>query len=285
VSSPASGGRGDQGARLTPYELALPAEDFEGRIFPAIAQEAASQGLDPARREHFHFLGAGGKALEAISPDDAPAEAREQLRAFLYHAFNFWSHGRRIIYLEPPLARYLVESAPTLSDWEPELPGGACYLQLPPNLFWAAVEEGAQAEPVDGMFVTTCDAPDPIGARVRSFSALLVLGIRGARGGFGVIEVEAQTGPELDRAWLDAPARPHGRDFESTLPGGEMAGLYSLLTGAEALKLLFRALRHLSTTPGVLVRRVPDAPRGDGGVRGIPPTSLPWHSLRLEGGE
>lgn len=271
------------GARVTPYELALPPEEFEERVFPAIAAEAAGQGLDPTRREHFHFLGAAGKALEMLAPPDAPAGVREQLRSFLYHCFNFWSHGRRLFHLEPALARFLVESEQTVAGWEPELPAASFYLQLPPNLFWAAVEEGAQAEPVDGFFVTASDAPDPVGARFRTITTLMVLGVRRERGGFTVAEVETQVGPELDRGWLDGQARAEGSDFSSILPGGELAGLYSLVTSAEVLKLLFRALRFMAIHPGVLEPREPAEPGREERAEGAPPSALPSIHVRLAG--
>jgi hypothetical protein len=284
MSSPAASGAGGAGARLTPYELALPAEEFEARIFPAVAAEARARSLDPALREHFHFLGEAAKALDLLAPEGAPAAVREQLRSFLYHAFNFWAGGRRLLCLEPALVRYLVESGPALSGWEPEIPGGACYLQLPANLFWAAVEAEAQAEPVDGIFVTAGAKPGSGSLGPQAIHALLVLGMRRERGGFSVVEVEAQGGPEGERSWLDAPARAEGLDFASTLPGGEMAGLYSLLTSAEVLKLVFRALRHVADHPeAVAARAAVERGEVDGPVA-APPSSLPWSSVRLEGG-
>jgi hypothetical protein len=273
----------EAGARLTPYELALPPEEFEERVFPALAAEAAAAGLEPARREHFHFLGEAARALELLAPEEAPPELREQLRSFLFHGFNFWSGGRRLLYLEPALARFLVESPHPLAEWEPRLPAASLYLQLPPNLFWASVAEGAQSEPVDGFFVTAGDAPDPIGARFRTITALMVLGVRRERAGFSVVEVETQVGPELDRGWLDADARPGGRDFASALPGGEMAGLYSLLTSAEVLKLLFRALRHVDLHPECVESLPPAERRRAERPQSAPLTSLPWSCVRLTG--
>jgi hypothetical protein len=59
--------------------------------------------------------------------------------------------------------------------------------------------------------------------------------------------------------WAE-PGRDEGRDFENVLPGGEMAGLYSILTTAEALKLVARLLWYVEATP----RRSPPPPRRSG---------------------
>jgi hypothetical protein len=59
--------------------------------------------------------------------------------------------------------------------------------------------------------------------------------VRPDRPGFSVVPA----GGVLDDVphWAAVDARPGGRDFETTLPGGEMDRLYSVETTAELLKL------------------------------------------------
>jgi len=51
--------------------------------------------------------------------------------------------------------------------------------------------------------------------------------------------------------------RQAGPDFETTLPGGELEGLYSLETAGEALKLVARLFQYLSEVPAALTAREP----------------------------
>ena len=67
-------------------------------------------------------------------------------------------------------------------------------------------------------------------------------------------------GPGIPAIWAETPGRDGARDFDNILPGGEMAGLYSILTTTEALKLLARALWYLDTH-SVLVEPCPSPER------------------------
>jgi hypothetical protein len=252
-------------ARLTPYELVFAEAGFENRIFPQVQEEAESNGDDPASRERFAFLSMASDALRDIIPTEAPREALEQHRALLYHSFNFWRFGRRFYLLEKPVARYLVESRPALGGWELTLPHPAVYVQLPANLFWASIAHDVPPEPVDGFFAVESHGVDPLGPAYRSIQVLMVLGIRRERAGFSIIPFDVEVGPGMDTDWADAPARDGG-DFASVLPGGEAAGLYSILTTGEALKLLARALWYVHHNPHDVThespaeRRVTDRP-------------------------
>lgn len=285
---PAGGTEGDgragegatPSARLTPYELAFLEGDFETRVFPTIQEEAEARREDPARRERFAFLAAGGEAIRDIIPPDAPPEMLEEYRALFYHAFNFWRFGRRLYVLEPAVARYLVEGAPTLADWELTAPYGSLYIQLPANLFWASIGTEVPPEPVDGFFVTVGSERDPLGLPFMDVQVLMVLGIHRQRAGFSVVAFDTEAGQGIPPVWAE-PGRDRGRDFENVLPGGEIAGLYSILTTAEALKLVARVLwyveNHAEDVTGAPAeeRRAHDRPGS------VPFSRLEYHRVRL----
>ena len=91
---------------------------------------------------------------------------------------------------------------------------------------------------------SSCRSGSTLPARCRS-------GIRKSRAGFSVIALNSETGEGISEAW-DADERPEG-DFANTRPGGEIAGLYSMLTTSEVLKLVGRAFWYIETFPEALV--------------------------------
>lgn len=270
-------------ARLTPYELAFAEEDWEARVFPRLQEEAEQAGVDPTQRDRFAFLTVAGDVLRDLTPPDAPADAREDYLLLLYQAFNFWRFGKRLYLLDPPLARYLVEAAPRLRDWDFALPYRSVYLQLPANLFWASITPESTPEPVDGFFATA--VPTPFGEEYRRLEVLMVLGIRRDRAGYSVIPFDTEVGPDIPRVWVETPGREEGKDFANILPGGEISGLYSILTTAEALKLLARALWYVDEHPeDVFPDETPEGPAVE--RSGSPPWSrLPYHRVSFGAGE
>lgn len=269
------------GARLTPYELVF-TDRFDTEIFPGILGEAKRVGTDPLHADRFHLLAGAGDAVRDVVPDEAPPDALEQYRALLYHAFNFWRFEKQVYSLDPAVARYVVEAAPGLDDWELTLPHPSIYLQLPANLFWGSVSPDSTPEPVDGFFVTSAPVDDPLGEPLQRLFVLVVLGIRRYRAGFSVIPFDTEFGSGIVAAWADGEDEGR-RDFQSNLPGGEMAGLYSLLTTTEVLRLLGRSLWYLDLFPGsvtlepVAEQRPPTEPDT------LPPPRLPFHRVRLTG--
>jgi hypothetical protein len=235
-------------ARATPYELVFGDTDFDVRVFPAIREQAEAYGVDTAHPDRFNFLPRVGEVIREIVSDEAPPEALDQYRALLFHAYNFWRAGRCLYLVEPGVARYLVEAAPALGDWELTLPADAVYLQLPANLFWASIEADGAPEPVDGLFVTAARASDALGVQYQKVELLLVLGIRRDRAGFSIIAFSTEAGAGIVQEWAVAEGRAGG-DFSSLLPGGEMAGLYSVVTASEALKLMARILWYVDQHP------------------------------------
>lgn len=277
------GGQGGEDAgyaRLTPYELAFMEGDFEARVFPAIREEAEARREDPARRERFAFMAAGGEAIRDIVPPDAQPEMLDEYRALFYHAFNFWRFGRRLYVLEPAVARYLVEGTPTLAEWELSAPFDSLYIQLPPNLFWASIGTDVPPEPVDGFFVTVAREQDPLGVPFIDLQVVMVLGIHRMRDGFSVIAFDTEAGQGIPPLWAE-PGRDEGRDFENVLPGGEIAGLYSILTTAEALKLVARVLWYVESHAEDVTAAPPPERRAHDRPGSVPFSRLEYHRVRL----
>lgn len=273
----------DGGPFLTPYEMAFGEAGFEARVFPRIQAEADDYGEDPTLRERFGFLTLASDAAREMVPPEASVEALEEYRALLYHAFNFWRFGRRMYVLDAAVARYLVEAAPALAGWELGLPLPSVYVRLPPNLFWASISTDVPPEPVDGFFATVADGTDPLGAPFQELQVLMVLGLRRARAGFSVIPFATETGPGIPATWAEAPGREGAKDFANILPGGEMAGLYSILTTTEALKLLARALWYVETHPGDVEPFAAPERRGEDRPGQVPLSRLPFHRVCLSG--
>lgn len=277
--------RRDTGPFITPYEIAFGEAGLENRVFPRIQAEADEHGEDPAARERFAFLTLAVEAARDMAPPDAGGPDLEEYRALLFHAFNFWRFGRRLYVLDTAVARYLVEAAPVLEGWHFHMPAPSVYVQLPPKLFWASIATDIPPEPVDGFFVTVADERDPIGGAYQELNVLMVLGLRRGRAGFSVIPFETEVGPGIPATWADAAGREGARDFENILPGGEMAGLYSILTTTEALKLLARALWYVDQHPDD-VESLPAAERRAEERPGqVPLTRLPFNRVRLSGGD
>lgn len=228
-------------ARLTPYALAFGDAGLDARLFAALSREAEEHGVDTRSPERFAFLTVAADALREVLPDDAPAVAQEQLRALIFHAYNFWRAGQPTYLFDSSVIRFLAEAAPSLQGWELRLPGASSmYVQLPRNLFWASIAPETTPEPVDGFFVTGG------GARLH---LLLVLGLRPEREGFSAIPVDASVDAGAPALWAATPGRDQGRDFANVLPGGELGGLYSVVTDAEALKLAVSALWYIDRHP------------------------------------
>lgn len=235
--------------RITPYEVAFSSGPYEAEIFPAIAADATHHRSDPLRLDPFTLLPATGEAVRSFVPPEAPPEAIEQYRILLYHGFNYWNLGRPTYLVHPATARFLVEAQPRMEGWELVLPRPSLYVQLPHNLFWGSVTPESTPEPVDGMFVTAAPVKGPSGEMFRRLEVLLVLGLRRDRAGFSVIPFDTEAGPGIAAVWAEGGRRESGGDFENILPGGEISGLYSLLTVGEVLKLLGRILWYIDAFP------------------------------------
>jgi hypothetical protein len=231
----------DAWLRVTPYELAIPGRAFVEEHFPSIAREAESRHVDPSDPGGFVLLASAGAALQEIKGESDDPELIRQHGALLFHAWHLWRNGERIVLAPVERVRSLVEARIEREGWEPRLPVPAGYLQLPQHMVWVRAGPADTPESLDGFFWTR--------SRGDTLSLLLVAGIHRDRAGFSVVEI-----PPLPLAdageWLRLQGREEGRDFAPTLPGGELAGLYSVETGGEALKLAARLLLHLEKSEG-----------------------------------
>jgi hypothetical protein len=253
--------------------------DFESVVFPRIAREALENEVDPAEPERFEFLSVAADVIREVTPEDAPPEALDQYRLLLFHAFNFWRSGRPLFVLDPAAARFLVESTSSLQGWSFTMPADSIYLQLPANLFWSSISPEIAPEPIDGFFLTETVRPDHRRELVGHLEVLVVLGIRRSRAGFSVIPLRTELAPFADEVWA-TPERSGG-DFRNVLPGGEISGLYSILTTGEVLKLLARVFAYADRHPQDLIAFPTGGGRHDGEP---PPTHLAYTCITLGGG-
>jgi hypothetical protein len=268
----------DAWARLTPYEVGIPGREFADENFRAIREEAESRGSDDGDPGAFLMLGQVGRVLREIQgEEDRGGEALQRFGAFLFHAYHFHRAGEPLLLMGTDVARYLVEGSPSAGAWEGRLPEPAGYLQLPLHLFWSRSEDDAPAEPLDGIFWARSSSD--------TISLLAAMGVRRDRPGISVVPLPPVPLSQA-RDWTTASIRDDGRDFETTLPGGELDRLYSVDTLGEALKLWALAMWYVQGVPGVLgdeerSPRAQDLPEEhDGPV----PSLLPFRRFGLGGG-
>jgi hypothetical protein len=178
---------------------------------------------DPADRDAFLLAAAVGPVLRDLVPPDAPAEAVTSYGALLHALYLHWAHGGPVRPIDRERLRPLLAAPPAAPTPEP----GACYLQLPERLVWAAPAPGAPHEPLDGCFLLTAAGR----ARV-----VAVLGARPEREGFTTIEAEAPLPPPPLTARDDGTA-----PFAPVLPAGERMGFVSLTSEAELVWLALLA--------------------------------------------
>jgi hypothetical protein len=232
-------------SRLHPFDVVsagLPEDWF------AEVRATETHGRNPSDRRQFHELAPVRDVLRRLSPpgSEAAATTVAQYETLLYAAYRFWSAGRQSVALgrrglEQAVAAdgrtkdQVTDGPPDrLTAGPPEVPHGACYLQLPERLFWARIDDTTAPEPLDGLFLAT-------GAGTREITVLAVLGLRPERGGFSQIAV---TVPPEDLACAgDVVRRPL---FAPVLEGGDRAGVKSLVSEAELLHLAKLALAEVA---------------------------------------
>lgn len=263
----------DAWARLTPYEVGIPGRTFADERFAAIRDEADSRGVDLSDPGAFVLLGQVGRAIRDIQGEERGGEALHRFGAFLFHAFHFHEAGELVLLATTGLVRRLVEGGAPGGEWSGALPADAGYLQLPRHLVWSHPDAEGPAEDVDGVFWAR-SAKDTL-------SLMPAFGIRTDRPGLSVVPLPAV--PIADAArWPEARAREEGEDFETTLPGGELDHLYSVVTAGEVLKLVSRTFAWLNAVPESLgaeetaprPEEVEDAPKG------TRPSFLPFRRIR-----
>ncbi len=239
----------DAWARMTPFEVGIPGREFADENFRRIAEEAEAREVDTTDPAAFILLGEVGRTLKEIQgeADEGPqgpggGEALHRFGAFLFQAFHFHQAGELLLLVGTEAVRGVVEGRLELGRWEGELPADAGYLQLPRHLVWSHPDPEGPAEDLDGVF-WTCSADDTL-------SLMAALGVRPDRPGLSVVPLPPV--PLDDAAhWPRTRVRDEdqGPDFTTTLPGGELDELYSVVAMGELLKLVGRVFAYMNAVP------------------------------------
>ncbi len=209
--------------RPTPYDLVF-AEVADERFTP-IRTALAEHQTASTDRDAFLMSRDVVTLIRDLRPDDGMGEGIEQLAALVHHAYLFWDAGMPLVTVPPAALPDLLDAQDDEAITPRTAHAAAEYYQLPERRIWATVVPDEPAEPLDGCFVHATGA----GLRV-----LGIFGLRPDRNGFSVVEVAGSRQHHL--------ARPDGSPvFSPQLPGGEAAGLHSLVGAEELLELGWRA--------------------------------------------
>jgi hypothetical protein len=215
-------------SRLSPFDLAL--GPVAGELADLTAA-AARAGLDPRVLEDFARVPEAQRLLgrlEVPSLVERQPEAAEAYLSLLFAAYRYHAAGNRVVTPAADRLETLLLHRPPAAG--PEVPGDACYVQLPEHRFWGRVADDAPHEPLDGMFL----AAAPPGEDVL---LVAVLGLRVERGGFSQVTMRAGPG-DFAAARLARREPP----FAPLMEGGAAAGFHSVATPAELLTLTHLAL-------------------------------------------
>jgi hypothetical protein len=263
----------DSYARVTPFELTFSDPARAGELAEAVLEEAEARGVPADDPGAFINLGTVGSFLRELRAADAPPEAIHDYGLLVYHAVHFQEAGRPLLLVSTHVARYLTGGS--MGDEAPPLPAPAGYVQLPRHLFWVGGGDGGPAEAVDGFFWTL----DGRGI----LRVLLATGLRDDRPGLAAVSVPEAPWADAG-SWLDADVRGEGRqDFATTLPGGELEGLYSFTAAGEVLKLAARVFAYVHRHPGAVEDADGTSLSAADRAPGEPaPTSLPYRKVVLQ---
>jgi hypothetical protein len=267
-------GQGREPPRLTPFELLAANGDLESETLPRIANEAETRGVDAVDPGTFVMLATVGnllRELQAPRPSGEPADGSGIVHfgALAYQLFRFWRAGKPFFVADEDALRAIVAHA---SDYAPSLgesPAPAGYLQLPRNLVWASVAPEEAPEPVDGLHWAAGDG--------RRLDIVIVLGMRAGRPGVSVIDLSVDLASEPPEGFANLDARDHADDFSTTMPGGEIRGLFSLVNAAEVIKLIARVFAHVSGDAESVEPPSTSSNAGEAAGRhgALPPSRLP----------
>ncbi|HEV2292028.1 MAG TPA: hypothetical protein VGR60_09370 [Gemmatimonadales bacterium] len=195
--------------------------------FAALAASLGATARDEADRDAFLLDRAVVELLQDLVPEEHDPDQIREFVAVLHHAYLFWRHGRTVVAVDRPrAAKLLTPAAHEIAPPAGVTPRPSAYHQFPERLVWAQLTPDAPHEPLDGFFLR----PAPPAA----IEVLGVFGVHPDRPGFGVAEVSGPRPATLRRADGSPPYSP-------ALPGGDAAGLHSLVGADELLELAFRA--------------------------------------------
>ncbi|HUQ19840.1 MAG TPA: hypothetical protein VM099_09530 [Gemmatimonadaceae bacterium] len=206
--------------RSHPYDLVFALPQFEDETFPAIRDDAETHGVDVNEMERFSLLATVGELMRSLLSEGSDRTAYEQFRAIVFHAWHYWDSGKRTEDVSEDSLRACLSIAEEAVNSTATI-AGAAYTQLPRNLIFVRMEEGAP-EAIDGFFVT-------------GTNVLYVLGLVPNRPGFSVIEATMRD---------ELVERDEGKPFENILPGGEK--LLGVTTQAELNTLAAKLLTDVN---------------------------------------
>ncbi len=289
----------DAWPRLTPYELLLPAPDFAERRFPAIADEAEVQGVDPSNPAAFLMLVAAQGVLAELRPNQSDPGSAQDHGVALFFAWQLWRAAPGVCLVRTEVLRELLDGTPdpalAAGGWTTALRERAGYLQLPQHLLWLEEESDAPGSPSgsspesaqSGASTEAASAAAPsappesidgffwFADRAGALHLALVAGMRTGRPGFAIVPLPPQPLDALPD-WASGPGREDGPDFASSLPGAELEGLAAVRTPAEAFKLAARLLHRLvQRGPGAARSPVPTPASPSDADAASPPSVSP----------
>jgi hypothetical protein len=187
--------------------------------------------LNDLDRDAFLLNGSVGAVLRDLMPEDAPAASIEAYGALLHMLYAAWVRDWPVVKVTEEQLRAALRGEYPISH-APEFPL-VCYVQLPERLVWGEPVAGEVHEPFDGVFVI---------ATQDRVHALAILGFRMEREGFSTMEgAVALPAPAPGRRGSGEPA------FDSVLPGGEKAGLISVVDEHELATLVMRVIEATAT--------------------------------------
>ena len=189
--------------------------------------------VDILNADRVGMLVSSGELLRELLPEDAPAEAIQQIARLVYHCFHFRIAGKPVFEIPEDVLRELLHTGFVAGPAHVPPPDRAGYVMLPRNRVWSRITEDAHAEALDGFFF--------VGDQI-----LYVLGLMQGRPGFSIMEVSAARASDETTSVADLKARPEGEDFANVLPGGELQGHFAITNIAEALKLAARCFWQLT---------------------------------------
>lgn len=209
-------------------------EDPLGRLLGGEVEEGLervrealqAEQRDPYDRDAFLLSPVVVEMIREARPEEGYGQTIDQVVALLHLAYLYWQEGRPVIDLDDPGLDALVRAAGA-ADGKLQQPP-AYYVRIPPRRVWASPLEGQTPEPLDGW----------IAARHGDLLRLVALfGVRPERDGATVVAAEGT--PPVDLARADGTPL-----FSPVLPGGQAAGLYSIVGTEELLELAWRVERR-----------------------------------------
>jgi hypothetical protein len=208
-------------ARPNPFSLVFGA--LAAERFPGLQSGIAAAGYDPRNRDAFLMVREVVELLHELRPEESFGDLTGTMAAFLHQAYLFWMAREPVRAVSEEMLVRALSREPGPPPVAPAAPTTR-YVQLPPLRVWGAAVDDASAEPLDGWF----ESPD--GPRK---AVLAIFGLHPGRPGFTAVEVAGQRPENLQR--------PDGSPlFQAALPGGEAAGLASLVGAEELLELAWR---------------------------------------------